>query len=103
MTEVTDAEVGEIDLAGVAYRAEGDVRPGQGASARRLRPLPGGDPQRGRRQRGLRPQVRRARRPERVTRWEIPMRAALELASAATAWGDVPIGAVVLSADGDVV
>ena len=31
------------------------------------------------------------------------MRAALELASAATAWGDVPIGAVVLSADGDVV
>jgi tRNA(adenine34) deaminase len=31
------------------------------------------------------------------------MRAALELASAATGWGDVPIGAVVLSADGDVV
>ena len=31
------------------------------------------------------------------------MRAALELASAATAWGDVPIGALVLSADGDVV
>ena len=31
------------------------------------------------------------------------MRAALELASAATAWGDVPIGAAVLSADGDVV
>jgi len=31
------------------------------------------------------------------------MRAALELASAATVWGDVPIGAVVLSGDGDVV
>ena len=31
------------------------------------------------------------------------MRAALELASAATAWGDVPIGAVVLTGDGDVV
>ena len=31
------------------------------------------------------------------------MRVALELAAAATAWGDVPIGAVVLSADGDVV
>lgn len=31
------------------------------------------------------------------------MRAALELASAATAWGDVPIGAVVLTGDGEVV
>ena len=31
------------------------------------------------------------------------MRAALDLASAAAAWGDVPIGAVVLSADGHVV
>ena len=31
------------------------------------------------------------------------MRAALDLASAATGWGDVPIGAVVLSADGEVV
>jgi tRNA(adenine34) deaminase len=31
------------------------------------------------------------------------MREALDLASAATGWGDVPIGAVVLSADGDVV
>ena len=31
------------------------------------------------------------------------MRAALDLASAATGWDDVPIGAVVLSADGEVV
>ncbi|MET0838746.1 MAG: tRNA adenosine(34) deaminase TadA [Marmoricola sp.] len=31
------------------------------------------------------------------------MRAALDLASAATGWGDVPIGAVVVSADGEVV
>ena len=31
------------------------------------------------------------------------MRAALDLASAATAWDDVPIGAVVLSDDGEVV
>jgi tRNA(adenine34) deaminase len=31
------------------------------------------------------------------------MRAALDLASAATAWDDVPIGAVVLSADGEVI
>ena len=31
------------------------------------------------------------------------MRAALELATAATAWGDVPIGAVVVSADGEVI
>jgi len=31
------------------------------------------------------------------------MRAALDLASAATGWGDVPIGAVVLSASGEVV
>ena len=31
------------------------------------------------------------------------MRAALDLASAATGWGDVPIGAVVLSAAGEVV
>jgi tRNA(adenine34) deaminase len=31
------------------------------------------------------------------------MRAALELASAAAGWGDVPIGAVVLSADGELV
>jgi tRNA(adenine34) deaminase len=31
------------------------------------------------------------------------MRAALDLASAATGWDDVPIGAVVLSADGEVI
>jgi tRNA(adenine34) deaminase len=31
------------------------------------------------------------------------MQAALDLASAATGWGDVPVGAVVLSAAGDVV
>jgi tRNA(adenine34) deaminase len=31
------------------------------------------------------------------------MRAALDRASAATGWGDVPIGAVVLSADGEIV
>jgi tRNA(adenine34) deaminase len=31
------------------------------------------------------------------------MRAALDLASAATAWGDVPIGAVILSSDGEVI
>ena len=31
------------------------------------------------------------------------MRAALDLASAATAWDDVPIGAVVLSADGEAI
>ena len=31
------------------------------------------------------------------------MRTALDLASAATGWGDVPIGAVVVSADGEVI
>jgi tRNA(adenine34) deaminase len=38
-----------------------------------------------------------------VSAWDQPMREALGLARAATAWGDVPIGAVVLSPDGEVV
>jgi tRNA(adenine34) deaminase len=38
-----------------------------------------------------------------VTRWDAPMRTALELATEATGWGDVPIGAVVLDASGEVV
>jgi len=38
-----------------------------------------------------------------MSRWEAPMRAALEEARAALATGDVPIGAVVVDADGDIV
>lgn len=35
--------------------------------------------------------------------WEEPVRAALRLAAEAATWGDVPVGAVVVGADGDVV
>ncbi len=50
--------------------------------------------------------VRRGRRPDlcmSAGRWEAPMRAALDEARAALATDDVPIGAVVLDADGEVV
>ena len=61
---------------------------GHGRAARRLRPLPRGDPQRRRRQRRVRHQVRRAGRPLQrwtrsgASRWEHPMRAALAEARA---------------------